>query len=258
MLNLLSRSVVNGQIYFVVPGRLLLFSSPRLGLPPGQHWIDVDGRREFSPSFYADLFEFLGVSAVLRLDAAAGYDPADFTRRDIAVADLHDPDDPAAGGEQRRLSFGELDRFMRHMDSTPGLVALHFPCHDPHARTLVGTYIARRMRPGGGCPPAPSSPSSPRRRRSSTAAAAAAAEAEAEAEADTFSAREAVAWLHMAHPCPTAGWQRVAGLADDEPGPDAEEEPCVAAVYCAGRMPPPGAGGAGELDAMPSAVDARA
>ncbi len=220
--------MVNGQIYFVIPGRLLLFTSPRLGLPPGQQWIDVDGRREFAPPFYADLFEYLGVAAVLRLDSAATYDPVDFTRRRIRVADLRDPKDPAAAngvnataaGDDAgdwRLSFGELDRLMAHMDATPGLVAVHFPAKDPHARTLIGAYIARRMRPGAGCPPSPSlSPSSPRRRRASAAAAASAA-------ADTFSAREAVAWLHMAHPSPAAGWRRVAGFPDDEPEFDQDD-----------------------------------
>ena len=167
-------SVVNGQIYFVIPGRLLLFTSPRLGLPPGQQWIDVDGRREFAPAFYADLFEYLGVAAVLRLDSAAAYDPVDFTRRRIRVADLRDPgsDDPtaanganatAAGDDAGdwRLSFGELDRLMAHMDATPGLVAVHFPAKDPHARTLIGAYIARCMRPGAGCPPQCPGPSGP-------------------------------------------------------------------------------------------------
>jgi hypothetical protein len=161
---------------------------------------------------------------VLRLDANCDYDPAEFTRHGIAHADLRDTPAPgAADAGEWRLSLGELDRFMRHMDSVPGLIALHFARDDAHARALVGTYIARRMRGAA----APASPASPSRRRRGAPPPPAAAEG--------FEAREAVAWLHIAHPYPGGGWQRVAGDvdSDQESEPDPAAGPAEAAAAAA-------------------------
>ena len=133
------RSDANGEVRHVLPGRLLLFHSPRLDLPPGQHWADdARGARGFAPAFYADLFDYFGVAVVLRLEPPAGRDaPDEYARRRISVVDLREG--PAAfSGGGGRLSFAELDRFVRHMDAAPGLVALQCPRGDPHARTLIG------------------------------------------------------------------------------------------------------------------------
>jgi hypothetical protein len=225
------RSHINGQLFHIVPGRLLAFPCPVAGLAPGQKWADTDGRRAFGPGFYADLFHHLGVSAVLCLDpAAAAYDPAAFAAAGIPVIDIvprdaaaaataasaSPPDTEAAGacggggggdggvagiartesGAGQAASLAALDRLVQTMDAAPGLVALQFPAADAGARALVAAYIARRSQP-----PQPRSPvgaRSPtgRRRRS------------AEAGPGGFEAAEAVAWLHMARPCPFGGWRR--------------------------------------------------
>jgi hypothetical protein len=106
------------------------------------------------------------------------------------------------------------------MDAAPGLVALHFAADDNHARALIAAYIAaiaRRLQPPSTAPPA-----SPTGRRSRRAAAASACAARA--AADGFEPHEAVAWLHVAHPCPGAGWRAADRPADDgsrssSPGP---------------------------------------
>jgi hypothetical protein len=164
---------------------------------------------------------------VLRLNADCHYDPAIFTSRGIAHADLRDAPAPGGGsGGEWRLSLGELDRFVRHMDTAPGLVALHFACDDAHTHALVGSYIARRMHVGASAPASPASPAA-RRRRAAAAAAAAAG-----GGADGSDAREAVAWLHIAHPYPGGGWQRVATDADSDH--DAEPgDPAAAAATAA-------------------------
>ncbi len=210
-------SHLNGQVYQVIPGRLLIFPTPAGDLPVGQHWADADCHRTFAPSFYADLFGHLGVSTVLRLDAGADYDPAAFLAAGIAVADVTPAaprPDPAAAATARRGAAAEppppslatLDRLVRLMDSARGLVAVHFSAADAGARALVAAYIARRARP----PPAAAPPSSPgtRRRRDSPPAAAAASEG-------GFEADEAVAWLHVTRPYPVGGWRRTPGPGEE-------------------------------------------
>jgi hypothetical protein len=52
----------------VIPGRLLLFKTPRFDLPSDELWFDDGGERTFAASFYADLLQHLGVTYVLSLD----------------------------------------------------------------------------------------------------------------------------------------------------------------------------------------------
>jgi hypothetical protein len=101
-----------------------------------------------------------------------------------------------------------LDRLLRLMDSTPGLIAVHFPASDAGARALVAAYIARRAPPP---PAAPQSPVPGRRRRRDSDVAAAAASSEG-----GFAADEAVAWLHMTRPHAVGGWRRTLGPASED------------------------------------------
>lgn len=67
-------SVINGEIFSIVPDRLLLFPAPAPTdrLAPGCDWADEEGgRRVFSAEYYADLLQELGVSAVVCLDRYA-------------------------------------------------------------------------------------------------------------------------------------------------------------------------------------------
>ena len=195
------RSNINGELHHVVPGRLLLFPPPADSLPPGQQWADDDGRRSFGPGFYADLFAHLGVAAVLRLDPPAATDPpAAFAAAGIPVLDVTTRAAAAVGSDAGADAAGQppslamLDRLVALMDAAPGLVALQLRAGDDGARALVAAYIARRCQP----PTPPCSPTG-RRRRSGPALSG--------GGGGGMEAREAMAWLHMAWPCPVSGWR---------------------------------------------------
>lgn len=84
---MLEYSPTNGEVCFVVPGKVLLFRPPCGSLPAGTPWEDRDGERHFSPAFYADLLSHLGARVVLRCDGAE-YDPGPFLDAGMAVEPL--------------------------------------------------------------------------------------------------------------------------------------------------------------------------
>ena len=57
-------SLLNGGVYFVVPGKFIIFHSQSTNPPPDRPWVDNGAVRTFSASFYADLLQDLGVSQV--------------------------------------------------------------------------------------------------------------------------------------------------------------------------------------------------
>ena len=79
-------SPVNGSLYLAVPPKFIQFQCP-VDLPASRRWMDVEGSRYFSPSFYADLLAFLGVRLVVRTEPC-DYDAAPFRARGIEIEDL--------------------------------------------------------------------------------------------------------------------------------------------------------------------------
>jgi hypothetical protein len=118
-----------------------MFDTPCHDLPEGRTWQDVDGRRHFSAEFYADLLQELGVSVVIRAEAAE-YDPAPFTRRGIAVEDLEPPGQRSRGGGA--LTLQALDRFLALLACASGSVALHCGSRPAFADALLSAYLLRR------------------------------------------------------------------------------------------------------------------
>jgi hypothetical protein len=128
-------SPANGEVHFVVPGRILLFKPPSSALPPGAQWADGDGERRFSPAFFADLLDYLGVSLVVPCDDAA-YDPQPFLDRGIAVEPL---------GSAGALTLEALDRFLTLARRARGAVAIHCGgcARLAYASELISAYLLR-------------------------------------------------------------------------------------------------------------------
>ena len=132
-------SPVNGEVFTIVPDKIFLFKTPSSLVPEGQDWMDKDGIRHFSPGFYADLFDYLGVRLVMQLDRAkADYDSGVFERRGVAVCGLKDLGctDPAT-----RFSLQTAGRFIDVVRQTEGPVAIH--CDDRLAATLISMHLLR-------------------------------------------------------------------------------------------------------------------
>ena len=115
-------SPANGSVHLVVPGKMFFFSSPK-DLPSDQQWADSladDGAttRHFSPGFYAELFEDLGVSAVVCLGCGDAAASRAFAERGVEVVDLRLAEDGSS------LLRG-LDRLLSLAAVAPGAVALH-------------------------------------------------------------------------------------------------------------------------------------
>ena len=136
---------MNGQVHLIIPGRLLIFGAPREGLIGNVQ--DTNGRRHFSPTFYASLLRHLGVSTVLQLDNA-DYDPAAFAREGILHLRHPRADSTCVtGGVDSELEL--VDSFLALCDRTRaggGVLALHAEGRLGYAATLIAAFIHRDHR----------------------------------------------------------------------------------------------------------------
>jgi hypothetical protein len=132
-------SPVNGELFAIVPDKIFLFKTPSPLVPDGQDWVNKDGVRHFSPSFYADLFDFLGVRMVVQLDdRAPSYDAAAFERRGVAVCG---PEDLGCATPAARFSLQTAGRFADVVRQAGGPVAVH--CDDRLGATLIAMHLVR-------------------------------------------------------------------------------------------------------------------
>ena len=133
---------LNGEVFIVIPNKLIFFPKQH-ALPEGTDWVDTDGVRAFSANFYADLFDFLKVTQVFRLDAAAGPEgAAAFEERGMLA---YTPEDLGCADETDLFSLQVLDRFIAVASGCEGQLAIQCDArHAAHAHTLVAAYMVRR------------------------------------------------------------------------------------------------------------------
>ena len=113
-------SVTNGELHVVVPNKLLAFRAPT-DLPEGYAWMDDNGARRFSPSYYADILPDFDVSVVLCCGGAGSdppYDASTLEARGMGVEVL------ATDVQSRRL-LAAADRVLTLARAAPGAIALH-------------------------------------------------------------------------------------------------------------------------------------
>ena len=138
----------NGNVHVLVPGKLLLFTTPA-ALPDGQSWADTSepaqpttSTRHFSAAFHAELLSDLGVSSVACLGMATRGDAAAFRASGLDVLDLVlDPRRPAL--------LLAMDRLLAVSRAAPGPTAL-YPGHGGAGAACVETLACAWLMTGYG------------------------------------------------------------------------------------------------------------
>eukprot|EP00291_Cryptomonas_curvata_P016601 CAMPEP_0172155352 /NCGR_PEP_ID=MMETSP1050-20130122/2579_1 /TAXON_ID=233186 /ORGANISM="Cryptomonas curvata, Strain CCAP979/52" /LENGTH=286 /DNA_ID=CAMNT_0012824243 /DNA_START=54 /DNA_END=911 /DNA_ORIENTATION=- len=102
-------SHVNGAIFTIVPGKLLFFLSPSSKLKTEEPWCDLDGKRHFGAIYYAELFAYLGIRMVVRLEDADAEETAVFERYGSTVCTL---EDLGCTERSERFSLQTISRFV--------------------------------------------------------------------------------------------------------------------------------------------------
>ena len=124
--------VENGDFNWIVPPKLLAFSSPA-DVPQ-----DADGWRTFTPEDYVPLFQRLGITAVIRLNQKT-YDSDRFVRLGIRHYDLYFVDGSIP-------SESIVRRFLEIVESEPGGVAVHCKAGLGRTGTLIGCYAIKHFK----------------------------------------------------------------------------------------------------------------
>ncbi len=136
-----ARDPMAPDVQELVPGRLVVLRGPK-ALPDGQAWRDVttgDGRpveRDFAPAHHAPALRRLGVSTVVRLNAAT-YSADAFPAVGLAFADL-----PCPSGAAPPPSAAA--KLLRILDAAPGAVAVHSGASLGRACALAALFAMRR------------------------------------------------------------------------------------------------------------------
>jgi len=123
--------VENGDFNWIVPPKLLAFSSP------SDVAQDAEGWRTFTPEDYVPLFKRLGVTAVVRLNQKT-YEAERFVRLGIRHYDLYFVD-----GSVPTESI--VRRFLDIVENEPGGVAVHCKAGLGRTGTLIACYAMKHF-----------------------------------------------------------------------------------------------------------------
>ncbi|CAL1579151.1 unnamed protein product [Knipowitschia caucasica] len=123
--------VENGDLNWIIPGKILAFSSPH-------HRRRMDnGYPLHSPEDYIPFFRHHGVSDVVRLNtklyAAQRFESAGFSHHELFFSDGSAPSDLI------------LRRFLHVCESAPGAVAVHCKAGLGRTGTLIGCYLMKHF-----------------------------------------------------------------------------------------------------------------
>eukprot|EP00359_Climacostomum_virens_P010746 CAMPEP_0204914492 /NCGR_PEP_ID=MMETSP1397-20131031/12365_1 /ASSEMBLY_ACC=CAM_ASM_000891 /TAXON_ID=49980 /ORGANISM="Climacostomum Climacostomum virens, Strain Stock W-24" /LENGTH=420 /DNA_ID=CAMNT_0052086091 /DNA_START=72 /DNA_END=1334 /DNA_ORIENTATION=- len=124
--------VENGDFNWIIPNKLLAFSSPAPNSQDGEGW------RTWTPEDYAPVFRKLGVTAVVRLNKKT-YDADRFTRLGMRHYDLYFLDGSVP-------SDAIVKRFLHIAETEPGAIAIHCKAGLGRTGTLIGCYAMKHFR----------------------------------------------------------------------------------------------------------------
>ena len=133
-------SPINGQVFTLLPKKIIVFKTPSSQVPQCSSWADIDGSRHFSALFYADLLAYMGASMVVWLDKldSRKQDKAAFEEHGLAVCTL---EDLGCTDPSERFSLQTISRFVEVCRHARGPVAV---CGDDRlACTLLTACMLR-------------------------------------------------------------------------------------------------------------------
>lgn len=123
--------VENGDFNWIIPGKLLAFSSP------SGEGRDRNGWKEYTPEDYVPLFRDMNVTAVVRLNQPT-YEAERFSRYGIRHYDMYFLDGSVPNDDI-------IQHFLKVTEREPGAIAVHCKAGLGRTGTLIGCYAIKHF-----------------------------------------------------------------------------------------------------------------
>jgi cell division cycle 14 len=124
--------VKNGDLNWMVPGKLVAFSGP------SARRLEIYGYRTLVPEDYVEYFQRVGVSGIIRLNRRV-YERRRFTDHGLSHYDLYFPDGSCP---PERI----VKRFLEIVEGTSGALAVHCKAGLGRTGVLIGCYIMKHYK----------------------------------------------------------------------------------------------------------------